>query len=345
MFLIFFLKTNPTKECLWYTNSRPITSASNRNVKLVIQKTQKMCKIITLITKSNADTSQNSDLCRNQIKIETAYPAELHRMKSNCIRINQNDDNSNRFQANKPKSNTELNNKHTATKFFSSITSPNATTNLTSTAFPISKSTAASRTLIVKNNSSFLKRLLTDSNLGENNKLNSHNPVSIDKTKTLKYASLVTDLIKQLCTDYLKEELIYKKTNSFEYHYIIRINSQEEDLAEIPKLCADYLMMKNKTEKFINELKNELKSVNRKNNEKKSAEYSYYMNSNENLISTSASTSPFASKFKRCYAYRNKPEYKQCMQNYYRCHQFINDAESLKNCRLKFGVTVPIKFA
>ena len=85
----FFIKqTVKTKECLWFTNSKPITSASNRSVKLIIQKTQKMCRIITLITK-NVDNNPHLDLCRNQIKIETTYPADLHRIKSNCIKINQ----------------------------------------------------------------------------------------------------------------------------------------------------------------------------------------------------------------------------------------------------------------
>ena len=56
-----------SKECLWYTNSKPITSSSNRNVKLIIQKTQKTCKIITLITK-NINAAPNLGSCRNQIK-------------------------------------------------------------------------------------------------------------------------------------------------------------------------------------------------------------------------------------------------------------------------------------
>ena len=315
-----------------------------------------MCKIITLITK-NVDSSPHLDLCRNQIKIETAYPAELHRMKSNCIKINKNDEHSSRLQSQKQKpstltfninnnnnNNNNKNNKNTASQFTSSTKSTSI-----DFFFPISKSNLPSKTPTPLTNSSFLKRLIVDAS-DENNF--TKNPSSTNKSKRIKYASLVTDLIKQLCTAYLKEELIYRKLNSAEYHYMIRINSQEneEDLAEIPKLCADYLMTKNKTDKFIKELKNELISANRKNrdsvvnNENKSDEYSYYMNSKENSISKPTSTTSFTHKYKRCYAYRNKPEYKHCMQNYYRCHQFINDPENLKNCRLKFGVTVPIKF-
>ena len=91
-----------------------------------------MCKIITLITK-NVDSSPHLDLCRNQIKIETAYPAELHRMKSNCIKINKNDEHSSRLQSHKQKlstqtynnnnNNSNKNNKNTASQFTSSTKS------------------------------------------------------------------------------------------------------------------------------------------------------------------------------------------------------------------------------
>ncbi len=302
-----------------------------------------MCKIITLITTRNVDANPHLDLCRNQIKIETAYPTELHRMKSNCIKINKNDDHSNRLQANTVKNNNNKIEKNTASHIISS-TKPTSIALL----FPISKSNLLSKTPTLTNNS--VKRLTVDSYPDENKF--SKKSSSTYKSKGNRYASLITDLIRQLCTAYLKEELIYKKMNSAEYHYVIRINSQEdeeeEDLAEIPKLCADYLMAKNKTDKFIKELKNELISSKNRENlvnyENKSAEYSYYMNSNENLISKPTSTTSFTHKYKICYALRNKPEYKQCMKNYYRCHQFINDFENLRKCRLKFGVTVPMKF-
>lgn len=285
-----------------------------------------MCRIITLITK-NVDNNPHLDLCRNQIKIETTYPADLHRIKSNCIKINQNDDN---FLLKHKLSITNMNKKYTTKQFLSSITTTSTTT---TTTVPIAMKPAR--------NSLFFKKLLTKSN--GNQQQQQQNKIKINK-----YATLVTEIIRQLCTDYLKEELIYKK-NSVEYHYIIRLNSQEdeaEDLAEIPKLCADYLMNSNKTDIFIQELKNELSNTKHRDSEKNSAEYNYYMNSNENHLLKSTSSSASSStntKFKRCYAYRNKPEYKQCMKKYYRCHQYNNDIENLKKCRIKFGVTMPAK--
>ncbi len=312
-----------SKECLWYTNSKPITSASNRNVKLIIQKTQKTCKIITLITK-NINAAPNLGSCRNQIKIETAYPAELHKMKSNCVKINENSQSTKHFQRQKL-STTILNEQITASQ------------SLLSSSLVTAAAAAAKSTTITFENSF-------------NDKISKN------------YATFITDLIKKLCTNYLKDELVFfKKTNTIEYHYIIRLGStsrQDENLAEIPKICLDYLTYSNLTDKFINDLKNEITNNNNNNNNKNkefiindsyrnSDEYSY---SNENLKSTSATFSTPSSsfvnkynKYKKCYAFRNTTEYKNCMQKYYRCHQYNNNPDKLKKCRLNFGVTVASK--
>lgn len=302
-------------------------------------------------------------MCRNQIKIETTYPAELQRIKSNCIRINnpQASELSTLDSSLKFKSSNSLvtKPKFTTKQFISSTKTTTKSTTTTTTTATSTTTTSSTSNLPLKfftnnnKNSIFMRKLFTkpiDDDLFRSAK-------SKLKSNSNKYASLVSDLIKRLCTDYLKEELVYKKLTSVEYHYIIRLNSQanelddESDLAEIPKLCADYLMNSNKTDNFVNELKNELKKLKHRdidnNNlvvlDKNSSDYNYYMNSNENLNKVDSSYSTSNNRFKKCYAYRNKPEYKHCMRKYYRCHQFNNDIENLKKCRIKFGVTVPTK--
>jgi hypothetical protein len=313
-----------SKECLWYTNSKPITSASIRNVKLIIQKTQKTCKIITLITK-NINAAPDLGSCRNQIKIETAYPTELHKMKSNCVRINDN----NHQQSTKQQQDQFQRQKLSTTILNEQIT---ASQPLSSSLVTAAAAAATLTTITFEN--------------------------SLNDKISKNYATFITDLIKKLCTNYLKDELVFfKKTNTFEYHYIIRLGSTSQDeaenLAEIPKICLDYLTYSNLTDKFINDLKKEITN-NNKNKEfiindayRNSDEYIY---SNENLKSTSAtfstSSSSFLNKFnkyKKCYAFRNTTEYKNCMQKYYRCHQYNNNPDKLKKCRLNFGVTVASK--
>ena len=185
--------------------------------------------------------------------------------------------------------------------------------------------------------------------------------------------------IKSLCNNYFKDESIFKKQINFEYFYTaVFTKSSEYDLNDLPVLCSEFKSLINKSHDFNDRIETIFKNNNNNNNKnnnnnnnknnnhnnnnnnnhrnyfnnrKTNIDYfNYYYNSVERLTSPTTessfllSTTSFLNsskfKYKKCYEYRNTDFYKQCMNIHYKCYQYNNDLENLKNCRKNNGITV-----
>ncbi|CAF0839937.1 unnamed protein product [Brachionus calyciflorus] len=121
---------------------------------------------------------------------------------------------------------------------------------------------------------------------------------------------------KQLCKEYLLDEIILEKLTNYDYIY------ESKTLTKIPKLCIDYVQYLNQN----------------KNGQNNQVEYN---NNNNNSYSDDSDLKN--SKIKKCFQYKNTPFYKQCLDNNYKCHKYINDSDKLKKCRKKYGIKLPKK--
>jgi hypothetical protein len=140
--------------------------------------------------------------------------------------------------------------------------------------------------------------------------------------------------LKSFCKDYLYDELIYKASVSdaqqpSEYYYEIQQEKNSKKI--IPKICYDLIAQLDKTNKNIID---SLTTASR------------HESNNNNHISNfdlSSSENDTNNKFKKCFKFRNKPGYMDCMNKYYKCYQYSNDIEKLKNCRKANGITIAMK--
>jgi hypothetical protein len=180
-------------------------------------------------------------------------------------------------------------------------------------------STRSSKSTKPSSNDLFLKPIFSK------NKQNDH-------TATKSMPSLVNEQnLRTYCKDYLvADELVYKTPNSasnHEYYYEMQLENKpkSDKNKNIPKICADFIAQletqnKPKTKPTISNVAN----YEYTSDVKDSSE----MNSN---------------KYKKCFVFRNKPGYIECMKKHYKCFQYLNDIENLKKCRKMNGITVAMK--
>jgi hypothetical protein len=132
--------------------------------------------------------------------------------------------------------------------------------------------------------------------------------------------------LKYLCKDYIYDELIYKASfsstqNPAEYYYEIQQEKNSKKI--IPKICSDLIaQLDGLSSTSKHETDNHISNIQ--------------LSSSENNINDN-------NKFKKCFKYRNKPGYIECMNKFYKCYQYSNDIEKLKTCRKANGITVATK--
>lgn len=347
-----FSSLDKTKGCLWLNDWSRLISASYKNLNIVVQKN---CKLNTLANQfslssgsnralnKNKFNQQENDQCTNHINITSGFSSDLQKFFRNCQSslIKQTN--------NMPTSN--VNNVDKFSLIPTKILSFDLTTKPITTTKTTTKKQHLNRIQFDKQPDTIFKQITQNNKTVKQAQMKKYYIYDKLQNKHINVPeNKLTDKIKTVCKDYLIEEMVYKATiglNKNKNHYsndLKATNFIEFDLnnRKIPKLCIEFLISLNQSNyKLINEyLSSQTNPKNNKNND--FVEYNYSLKPAPKQQQQQSSTNS-KNMFKKCFQYRNTPNYKRCMNTYYKCYQFNNDVEKLKRCRKKYGITVPPK--
>lgn len=256
---------------------------------------------------------QSSEECTSNFNITSGYSPDLQKFIRSCQSVLIKPSSSHgKFYNTNQENHNNINIKITTSKIANNLIKPNS-----------KYTTKFSKIVKQTPSNNFKYEGISKKNYHSiNNNINNNDIITNNK---------LIDQAKILCKDYLLEEMVYKQISSINKNANLNIDSIESKNNKIiPKLCADYIYLLNQTQSKNSNHDNSDKNINNSNNNNN---MEYLLNYEESLNGNG--------RYKKCYALRNTPSYKQCMNKYYKCYQFNNDIENLKKCRKKYGITVP----